>query len=59
MINSLEYQIVPDFYSSIEECVEFKYKKVQTNPRYKHFKQTHFTAGDEQQFQEYRNQINN
>jgi len=29
-----------------------------TNPRYKNFKQTHFTAGDSEQFQKYRDKSN-
>jgi len=40
--------VYPDYFSSIEDA---KVKKIiQTNPKYKHFKQTHFTAGDEEQF---------
>ena len=58
MSNTSQFQIYPDYYTSIQECIDSKYKSAQTNPRYRHFKQTHFTAGDEQQFQEYRNQIN-
>jgi len=58
MSNTSQIQIYPDYYSSIQECINSKYKSAQTNPRYRQFKQTHFTAGDEQQFQEYRNQIN-
>ena len=29
-----------------------------SNPRYSNFKQTHFTAGDEEQFQAYRDATN-
>ena len=58
MSNTSQFQIYPDYYPSIQECIDSKYKSVQTNSRYRNFKQTHFTAGDEQQFQEYRNQIN-
>jgi hypothetical protein len=40
--------IVRDYFLSFEES---KLKKtIQTNPKYKYFKQTHFTAGDEEQF---------
>ena len=38
----------PDYFSTSEECKHKKY--INTNPRYKHFKQNHFTAGDEEQF---------
>lgn len=47
------FQIKPDFYT-IEECKNYK-KKVNTNPRYPFFNQTHFTAGDKEQFEKYRN----
>lgn len=40
-----------EYYSSIEECLQHKYKKANTNDRYATFCQTHFTAGDEQQFE--------
>ena len=51
MATTQNMQISPDFYTS-----PGPYPKTnnQTNPRYKHFKQTHFTAGDEDQFQQYR-----
>lgn len=52
------FQIKPDFFPSPEECQKNEYKKINTNPRYKHFNQTHFTAGDIEQFQEYRNKTN-
>ena len=57
-ITTAKFQIYPDYYASIQECKDSEYKGLQTNPKYKNFKQTHFTAGDEEQFQEYRNQIN-
>lgn len=41
---------LPDYYSTPEECENHKRKQYQTNSRYKHFKQTHYTAGDEEQF---------
>jgi hypothetical protein len=47
----------PDFFNSLEECKEFL-PGVNTNKRYKYFKQTHFTAGDEEQFQRYRYEEN-
>lgn len=44
-----------DFYSSPEECQQHKYNTISSNSRYPLFKQTHFTAGDEDQFETYRN----
>ncbi len=40
----------PDFYSSKEECENSVRNVVCTNPRYSTFNQTHFTAGDVDQF---------
>lgn len=48
------FQFKPDYYNSIEECTESFRNKYQTNSRYRNFTQTHFTAGDEEQFQHYR-----
>ena len=45
-------------YSSIEECKLNEYIKVNTNPRYSHFCQSLFTAGDEEQFEQARNRCN-
>ena len=59
MTTTSQFQNTPEYYSSIDECKAAKRKKdVQSNPRYKEFKQTHFTAGDEDQFQEYRDMSN-
>jgi hypothetical protein len=52
-------QIRPDFFVTQEECkgpTMDKYKS--SNPRYKNFHQAHFTAGDEEQFQAYRDETN-
>jgi len=57
-ITTAKFQINPDYYTSEEKCIQAKRNAVQTNSRYKNFKQTHFTAGDEEQFQEYRNETN-
>jgi hypothetical protein len=47
--------IYNDFFSSEEEAKKFTYKKIdQTNSRYRDFKQTHFTAGDIEQFEKFR-----
>lgn len=48
------YRVNNDFYTSLEDCKNSK--NVNTNRRYKYFCQTHFTAGDEEQFQTYRDQ---
>jgi hypothetical protein len=60
-ITTAEFQNKPDFYNSQQECLaESKnYEGVMnTNPRYKHFTQNNFTAGDEEQFQTYRDETN-
>lgn len=51
MPNTDHHQRNPDFFSSKEEGKSAE--RVNTNPRYKFFKQTHFTAGDYEQFLEY------
>ena len=43
----------PNFYNTIEECKTSIYNRRQTNPRYRGYNQTHFTAGDEEQFRQY------
>lgn len=58
MTTTDKFQQIPDFYSSFEECSKNKKLKLTSNPRYKHFKQTHFTAGDDEQFEEYRDKTN-
>lgn len=57
MTTTSAFQNKPDFYSSKEECLNDRDKQ-QTNPRYKNFRQTHFTAGDEEQFSQYRDITN-
>ena len=42
--------MIPDFYESLEKCLKNRYNIIQTNPRYKNFKQRHYTTGDDQQF---------
>jgi hypothetical protein len=39
-----------DTYNSRKECQDSKYNRKQTNDRYPHFKQHHYTVGDEEQF---------
>jgi hypothetical protein len=58
MTTTSHLQQKPDYYSSIQECVDSKNIQINTNPRYIQFKQTHFTAGDEEQFQKYRDTTN-
>lgn len=51
------FQKLPDYYNTKEECMNFV-EKEQTNPRYKNFTQAIFHAGDEEQFQQYRDETN-
>ena len=56
MTTTNEFQINPDFFMNIEECKNKT--NYNTNQRYPNFKQTHFTVGDEEQFEIYRNYEN-
>ena len=58
MTTTSELQKKPDYYIDKEKCLNSRRVKFQTNMRYKNFKQTHFTAGDEEQFDRYRNMVN-
>lgn len=53
MATTAEFQKVPDFFMSKTEV-----KPVNTNLRYPNFFQTHFTAGDIDQFETYRERTN-
>ena len=53
MSTTKHLQKKPDFYKNQEECKRHTRNRISNNKRYKHFSQTHFTAGDVQQFQEY------
>lgn len=59
MTTTEHFQKLPDYYNSLDECKQRR-PNVVSNPRYgkKGFYQTHFTAGDEDQFQEYRDATN-
>lgn len=57
MTTTCHFQKKPDYYASKEECQEKEWESIQTNPRYKDFDQTHFTAGDLEQFESYRNMV--
>lgn len=48
----------PDFYPTKELCLKSVREYKQTNPRYKGFTQKTFHAGDEEQFQQYRDATN-
>jgi len=51
MPNTDCFQKIPDFFSSREEGKSVE--RINTNQRYRFFKQTHFTAGDYEQFLEF------
>jgi hypothetical protein len=57
MTTTEQFQIKPDYYNTLEECNKNKYVKVNNNQRYMSYNQTHFTAGDEEQFECYRNKV--
>lgn len=62
MTTTSKFQNMPDFYqgeNAQEKCLNAKKEDViQTNPRYPSFTQKHFTAGDEEQFNQYRDARN-
>lgn len=51
MPNTDRYQVLPDYFQTREAGKQAE--RVNTNPRYKFFKQTQFTAGDYEQFLEF------
>ena len=53
MTTTDSFQKFPAYYKNKEECMVWRLK-TQTNTRYPGFDQTHFTAGDEEQFDHYR-----
>ena len=58
MTTTHQFQNNPDYFFDKEECIVKSKEKKQTNSRYKNFTQNNFTAGDEEQFQEYRDPTN-
>ena len=54
MTTTSHFQTKRDHYPSQQECSSASRQEDQTNPRYRYFTQTHFTAGDEEQFEQYR-----
>lgn len=57
MTSTDHLQKLPDFYNSQEECKNNKMRTT-TNPRYSSYDQIYFTAGDVDQFQQYRDPSN-
>ena len=55
-MNEVKYK--PDYFKSKEEFLKYKFLKINTNKRYRFFNQTHYTAGDEEQFKKGRNYEN-
>lgn len=53
MSTTKHLQRKPDFYQNQEKCKLHTRNRINNNQRYRHFTQTHFTAGDVQQFREY------
>jgi hypothetical protein len=58
MTTTSHMQKSPDFFPSHSDCEKAQKMRECTNPRYKYFRQTHFTAGDPDQFEEYREKMN-
>lgn len=58
MFTTSHFQVKPNFYNSKKECTNSYKKRINTNSRYKFFFQTHFTAGDIEQFEKYRDPTN-
>nr|QBK85344.1 MAG: glycosyl transferase family 90 and serine/threonine-protein kinase domain protein [Iridovirus LCIVAC01] len=53
-----KFQVKKDFYTNQTDCRSSIRERVATNPRYSHFYQTHFTAGDQEQFERFRDPTN-
>ena len=58
MTTTEKFQVISDFFLSKEEYINSEKKDIQTNSRYVYFTQKHFTAGDEDQFEEFRDSKN-
>lgn len=54
MTTTDHFRFWPDYFGSNKECLQAERNPKQTNPRYLHYNQTHFTAGDVNQFDTYR-----
>jgi hypothetical protein len=55
MTTTESFQKLPDSYESVQTC---KASRFSTNPRYQSFTQVHFTAGDKEQFETFRDPTN-
>ena len=42
MTTTQNFQKKPNYCNTVDECIGHKYKKINTNPRYPYFNQTHF-----------------
>lgn len=58
MTTTEKFQVIPDYFDNEEDCKRALRNRPQTNPRYRGFTQTHFTAGDVEQFERYRDATN-
>lgn len=58
MTTTNEFQKLPDFYTSEEDCKKHMVSRINTNPRYVKYTQVHFTAGDMDQFLQYKDPSN-
>ena len=58
MTTTEKFQKIPDYFDNEEDCKNSSRNRPQTNTRYRGFTQTHFTAGDAQQFEKYRDATN-
>ena len=58
MTTTKSLQLKKDYYDTLDECKEQRKNVIQTNSRYANFNQTHFTAGDVEQFETYRDESN-
>lgn len=58
MTTTSAFQTKPDYYTSKDECLASYRERIQSNPRYRNFTQGLFHAGDEEQFQQYRDASN-
>ena len=56
MTTTSRFQMNPDFYFKKKDALDER--KENTNPRYTNFRQNIFHAGDEEQFEQYRDATN-
>lgn len=58
MTTTSHIQKIPDYFPTQEQCVQSIRNRPQTNLRYRGYNQVHFTCGDEEQFEQYRDYTN-